>query len=188
MLSGRCRGLLDEGNDGLGLGDVHGVAAGDFGDGGAGTFGHGASGTILSSATTRYQLGWARQAASVMVPTRASAPQGTWESAMNAAWAAAGRRRTRRGTCPGPRNRNPSAGRPGSAAEGPSAGNPASMLLTDSPADTRSDLPAESERSGRRIGEPFCTTRSTHSARSLPVAADGRLSRERGSDVLFSQE
>jgi hypothetical protein len=42
-------------------------------------------GIIRSSVATRYQLGLIRQAASVIVPASAFTPQGTWESAMNAA-------------------------------------------------------------------------------------------------------
>src|SRR5712671_6655659 len=42
-------------------------------------------GIILSSAVTRYQLGLVRQAGWVTCPPRASTPQGTCESAMNAA-------------------------------------------------------------------------------------------------------
>src|SRR5262249_41465960 len=45
-------------------------------------------GIIRSSVVSRYQLGLARQAGSVIIPPRASTPQGTWESAMNAASAA----------------------------------------------------------------------------------------------------
>ena len=40
---------------------------------------------MRSSVATRYQLGLVRQAGSVIVPPRASTPQGTCESAMNAA-------------------------------------------------------------------------------------------------------
>src|SRR5437870_12457286 len=42
-------------------------------------------GIILSSVETRYQLGFVFHAGSLMVPASASTPQGTWESAMNAA-------------------------------------------------------------------------------------------------------
>src|SRR6266702_3186323 len=45
-------------------------------------------GIIRSSVATRYQLGLVRQAGSVIAPPRASTPQGTWESAMNAAYSA----------------------------------------------------------------------------------------------------
>src|SRR6202035_3855056 len=44
-----------------------------------------AGGIILSSVTTRYQLGFARHAGSLIAPVRAATPQGTWESAMKAA-------------------------------------------------------------------------------------------------------
>jgi hypothetical protein len=42
-------------------------------------------GIMRSSVATRYQLGLVRQAGSVTAPLRASTPQGTCESAMNAA-------------------------------------------------------------------------------------------------------
>src|SRR5579859_1236889 len=45
-------------------------------------------GIIRSWVVTRYQLGLARQAGSVMAPAGASTPHGTCESAMNAAWPA----------------------------------------------------------------------------------------------------
>src|SRR5256885_16667857 len=45
-------------------------------------------GTFRSSDATRYQLGLVHQAGSVTAPARASTPQGTCESAMNAAWSA----------------------------------------------------------------------------------------------------
>src|SRR5258705_59908 len=45
-------------------------------------------GIILSSVVTMYQLGFAFHAGSVIVPANASTPQGTWESAMNAALSA----------------------------------------------------------------------------------------------------
>ena len=81
--------LLDERGDGLGLGHVDRVAGGNLGDGGPGALGHRArcagGGIIRSSVVSRYQLGLIRQAASVIVPPSAFTPQGTWESAMNAA-------------------------------------------------------------------------------------------------------
>src|SRR5271169_868089 len=43
-------------------------------------------GIILSSVATKYQLGLAFHAGSLIVPLRASTPHGTWESAMNAAF------------------------------------------------------------------------------------------------------
>src|SRR5690348_12427699 len=67
-------------------------------------------GIILSSVTTRYQLGLIRQAASEMVPPRACTPQGTWESAMNAAWAAGRSPAKEAWNLSRSRNRNPSAG------------------------------------------------------------------------------
>src|SRR5258708_35785519 len=44
-------------------------------------------GIILSSVATRYQLGLRFQAGSLIAPARASTPHGTWESAMEAAFA-----------------------------------------------------------------------------------------------------
>src|SRR6202023_763383 len=43
-------------------------------------------GSILSSVVSRYQLGFAFHAASLMVPPNASTPHGTCESAMNSAF------------------------------------------------------------------------------------------------------
>src|SRR6266699_3595272 len=42
-------------------------------------------GIILSSVTTRYQLGLVFHAGAVILPSSASTPHGTWESAMKAA-------------------------------------------------------------------------------------------------------
>src|SRR5260370_38222807 len=47
-----------------------------------------AGGIILSSVTTRYQLGFAFHAASLIAPLRAATPHGTWESAIKAAFSA----------------------------------------------------------------------------------------------------
>src|SRR6266851_4920465 len=44
-------------------------------------------GIILSSVATRYQLGLVFHAGSLIVPLGAPTPHGTWESAMNAAFA-----------------------------------------------------------------------------------------------------
>src|SRR5882762_9521835 len=43
-------------------------------------------GIILSSVVTRYQLGFVFHAGSSIEPLSAATPQGTWESAMNAAF------------------------------------------------------------------------------------------------------
>src|SRR6266436_2973050 len=43
------------------------------------------AGIILSSVTTKYQLGLILHAGSLIAPLRAPRPHGTWESAMNAA-------------------------------------------------------------------------------------------------------
>src|SRR3989441_10913541 len=45
-----------------------------------------AGGIILSSVATRYQLGFAFHAGSLIAPLRASTPHGSCESAMNAAF------------------------------------------------------------------------------------------------------
>src|SRR6202162_6218195 len=47
-----------------------------------------AGGIILSSVTTRYQLGFVFHAGSRIAPLRAATPHGTWESAMKAAFSA----------------------------------------------------------------------------------------------------
>src|SRR5258708_7691535 len=89
-------------------------------------------GIILSSVVTRYQLGFVRQAGSVIEPLRASTPHGTCESAMNAACSA--------GTSPAneawdfarSRKRKPSlGGRIGGT--GAPGGGLAISVLTDSP-------------------------------------------------------
>jgi hypothetical protein len=92
-----------EGGDRSGLGQVDDVAARGFGHRRVGAFGHGplgGRGIIRSSVATRYRLGLIRQAASVIVPPSAFTPQGTWESAMNAACRRAGHPRRRQGTSP----------------------------------------------------------------------------------------
>ena len=87
---------------------------------------------MWSSLTTRYQLGLTRQAASVIAPPRAFTPQGTWESAMNAACPGGRSPANEAGNFSRSRNRKPSrGGRIGGC--GPSAGNPAMSVLTDSP-------------------------------------------------------
>jgi hypothetical protein len=83
-----ARGLLDQVGNGHGLGQVDGVTAGTpvtaapvrsaiarCADGGI----------IRSSLATTYRLSLIRQATSLIVPPSAFTPQGTWESAMNAA-------------------------------------------------------------------------------------------------------
>src|ERR1700733_4860816 len=134
VLPGR---LLDHRGDGLRLGDVDRVAGA-----------RGASvtvapvrsaiercaggGIIRSSPVTRYQLGLTRQAASLIVPPSASTPQGTWESAMNAASPAGRSPANDAWNLSRSRNRTPSwGGRIGGC--GPSAGEAAVSVLTDSP-------------------------------------------------------
>src|SRR2546430_4065108 len=45
-------------------------------------------GIILSSVTTKYQVGFVLHAGSLIAPLRACTPHGTWESAINAAFSA----------------------------------------------------------------------------------------------------
>src|SRR5579859_6088990 len=89
-------------------------------------------GIIRSSVVTRYQLGLVRQEASVIAPAGAATFQGTWASAMNAAWSAGRSAANEAWNLSRPRNRKPSlGGRIGGC--GPSAGNPAISVPTDSP-------------------------------------------------------
>src|SRR4051812_14074534 len=66
-----------------------------------------ATGIILSSVTTRYQLGFAFQAASVIAPPSASRPHGTCESAMKAAVSASTSPANEAGNFVLSRNKNP---------------------------------------------------------------------------------
>jgi len=89
-------------------------------------------GIMWSSAATRYQLGFTRQAASLIVPLSASTPHGTCESAMKAASSAGRSAAKEPANFSRSRNRNPSTGgRIGGS--GPSVGNVPSSVLTDSP-------------------------------------------------------
>src|SRR6266446_5258111 len=67
-------------------------------------------GIILSSVTTKYQLGLVLHAASPTVPLSASTPQGTWESAMNAAFSGSTSAANEAGNFALSRNRNPACG------------------------------------------------------------------------------
>src|ERR1700740_1077761 len=67
-------------------------------------------GIILSSVTTRYQLGLVLHAGSLIAPPRASTPQGTWESAMNAAFSGSTSAAKDAGNAFLSRNKNPSCG------------------------------------------------------------------------------
>src|SRR5882724_1583786 len=67
-------------------------------------------GIILSSVTTRYQLGFALHAGSLIAPVRAATPQGTWESAMNAAFSGSTSAAKDAGNFALSRNRYPSCG------------------------------------------------------------------------------
>src|ERR1700722_21033507 len=91
-----------------------------------------AGGIILSSVVVRYQLGLARQAASVMSAVVASAPQGTWAAAMNSACSAGRSPANEAWNCFWSRKRKPLlGGRIGGW--GHAAGNPAMREPTDSP-------------------------------------------------------
>jgi hypothetical protein len=84
-------------------------------------------GIIRSSVTTRYQLGLIRHAASLIIPPRAFTPQGTWESAMNAARPAGRSPANEAWNLSRSSNRKPSrGGRIGGC--GPSAGKPAKRV------------------------------------------------------------
>src|SRR6266436_8778035 len=67
-------------------------------------------GIILSSVTTRYQLGFAFHAGSLIAPLRAATPHGTWESAMKAAFSASTSPAKEAGNFALSRNRKPSCG------------------------------------------------------------------------------
>src|SRR3954452_22692175 len=89
-------------------------------------------GIIRSSVAMRYQLGLLRHAGSLIVPPRASTPQGTCESAMNAACSALTSAANEAGNFARSRYRKPSCGgRIGGT--GASGGGLAMSVLTDSP-------------------------------------------------------
>src|SRR5213596_2866685 len=67
-------------------------------------------GIILSSVVTMYQLGLVFHAGSLIVPPSASTPHGTWESAMNAAFAGSTSPAKEAGNLALSRNRKPSWG------------------------------------------------------------------------------
>jgi hypothetical protein len=81
---------------------------------------------------TRYQLGLVRQAGSVMDPPRASTPQGTWESAMNAASSAGRSAANEPWNFSRSKNKNPSVGGRIGGTGAPGGGS-AMRVLTDSP-------------------------------------------------------
>lgn len=128
-------GLLDEVGHRLGPGDVDGVAAGHLDGPGADPPGHGplrGRGIIRSSAATRCQAGLVRQAGRDTAPLRVSKPQGTWESATNAAWPAGTSAANEAANLSRSRNRKPSrGGRMGGT--GAPGGGSAMRVLTDSP-------------------------------------------------------
>src|SRR5437868_15515989 len=91
-----------------------------------------AYGIILSSRTSRYQLGFDFHAGSVIAPASASTPHGTWESAMNLAVSGATSPANEAGNLSLSRNRKPFlGGRIGGT--GAPGGGLAVRLLTDSP-------------------------------------------------------
>src|SRR5437867_1166064 len=67
-------------------------------------------GIFFSSETIKYQLGLVLHAASPTVPLSASTPQGTWESAMNAAFSGSTSAAKEAGNFALSRNRNPLCG------------------------------------------------------------------------------
>src|SRR5712692_11449331 len=69
-----------------------------------------AGGIILSSVTTRYQLGFAFHAGSLIAPLRAATPHGTWELAMKAAVSASTSAAKEAGNLALSRNKKPSCG------------------------------------------------------------------------------
>src|SRR5215468_4260726 len=89
-------------------------------------------GIILSSVTTRYQLGFVRQAGSVITPLSASTPHGTWESAMNAALSGSASAANDAGNAFLSRNRNPSC-RGAIGGTGAPGGGSLMSVPTDSP-------------------------------------------------------
>ena len=97
-------------------------------------------GIIRSSAAIKYQLGLVFQAGSVIVPLSASTPQGTWESAMNSAFAGSTSAAKAAGNLALSRNRYPSwGGRIGGT--GAPGGGSLIRLETDSPlSGKRSDV------------------------------------------------
>src|SRR6202162_1579986 len=89
-------------------------------------------GIIRSTVATKYQLGLLRQAGSVTVPLSASTPQGTCESAMNAASRAGTSAAKDSANFDRSRNRNPSCGGRIGGTGAPGGGS-AISVLTDSP-------------------------------------------------------
>src|SRR5258706_4100129 len=89
-------------------------------------------GIMWSSVATRYQLGLTRHAGSVIEPARALTPQGTWESAMNAAWAADTSPANDAANLSRSRNKNPSTGGRIGGTGAPGGGS-AMRVFTDSP-------------------------------------------------------
>src|SRR6266404_2328795 len=89
-------------------------------------------GIILSSVATRYQLGFVFHAALLTVPVNAPMPQGTCESAMNAAFSASTSAANDAGNLALSRNRKPSTGGTMGGAGAPGGGSLMSDE-TDSP-------------------------------------------------------
>src|SRR6476620_3905522 len=91
-----------------------------------------AGGIILSSVATRYQLGFVFQAGSRTAPSSAATPQGTCESAMNAALSASTSAAKEAANFPLSRNRKPSCGGRIGGTGAPGGGSLMSVA-TDSP-------------------------------------------------------
>ena len=128
-------GRLDERNHRVWLGHVDGVTGSGFDHFGIGSLGHEAlriRGIIRSSVATRYQLGLVRHAGSVTAPARASTPQGTWESAMNAARSGLTSAANDAANLSLSRNRKPSCGGRMGGTGAPGGGS-AMRVFTDSP-------------------------------------------------------
>src|ERR1700760_1071418 len=89
-------------------------------------------GIMRSSVETRYQVGRDRHAGSVMTPPRAPTPQGTWESAMKSASAAATSPAKESANLSRSRKRKPSDGGRMGGTGAPGSGL-AMRVLTDSP-------------------------------------------------------
>src|SRR5437867_11251962 len=90
-------------------------------------------GIIRSSVATKYQLGFVFQAGCLIAPLSASRPQGTWESAMNCAFAASTSAAKEAGTFALSRYRKPSCGGRIGGTGAPGGGS-LIRLDTDSPA------------------------------------------------------
>src|SRR5258706_15225267 len=91
-------------------------------------------GIILSSVTTRYQLGFTFHAGSLIALLRAATPHGTWESAMKAAFSASTSAAKEAGNFALSRNRQPSCG-DWTCGPGPPRGGSCISVSQDAPRD-----------------------------------------------------